>query len=92
MPAPCYSPEAPHIDSTATFERLERVADALSKLAIGNDVIRNHWEEPLAVFVESAVSSAEIGAIAEAALDEHHEPAVQLAPEIANTLPVFGKP
>jgi hypothetical protein len=62
------SVEAPFIDSNATFERIENIASVLRAGGFANQLIRNAWDEPLAVLVENAIDESELGEIAGAAL------------------------
>ena len=77
----------PRIDSTATIERTERIAARLAAVGIENYVMRNRWDEPLAVMVGEAVAVDELAVIAEAALDKGHVAHQTVAPEVQNVLP-----
>lgn len=61
------SVEVPPIDSRATLERTERIAASLTRWGITNHVLRNSWDEPLAVLVEDGAQASELGEIAAAA-------------------------
>lgn len=58
---------APPIDTTESFKRITGVSDRLTVVGIGHTIIRNEFDEPLALHVPGLITSEDAGTLAKAA-------------------------